>query len=284
MHISALWRHPVKSCQGVAIESAQVDAYGFVGDRLFAIISSDGRMLSQKTLPLLNEIEVDLSPTELVLRARNREDLVVDSATIGRSITVDMHGQMPGECMGDTAADWLSGVLGRACRLVRSSGTFSRQDHPAAAHMFLPRQQRYPDAGPIHIIAQSSLEDLSVRTGVELAPTRFRPNILIDGAPAYAEDSWRRIRVGDVSFTYMAPCERCGVTLLKPQSIERGLEPLRTLRGYRRMATGFTSRIIFGSFFRPLGLGTVRRGDPIEILETGPPLVFERRSDLPPTR
>lgn len=275
MHLSAIWRYPVKSCQGTQLDSATLDAFGIEGDRLFAIIADDGRVLSQKVFPRLNLMGVDLQAHWLRLSFPGNPDLLVDTTGCGTDMIVDMHGEMPGECLGDTAAEWLTSALGRRCRLIRSNVSFSRQVHPAAAHLFLPLQERYPDAGPIHIISQSSLDDLSHRAGTELAPSRFRPNLVVATTNPYTEDLWRQIRIGDIPFACMGPCERCGVTLLKPNSVERGQEPLRTLRGYRTMPAGLAGGIAFGSFFRPLAEGIVRQGDPVEVIEVGEPISFE---------
>jgi uncharacterized protein YcbX len=57
---------------------------------------------------------------------------------------------------------------------------------------------------------------------------RFRPNLVIEGSEAYAEDSWKRIRIGDVEFRVVKPCARCILTTIDPQTGERSAdrEPL----------------------------------------------------------
>ena len=63
---------------------------------------------------------------------------------------------------------------------------------------------------------------------------RFRPNIVVSGAEAFAEDDWKTIRVGDASFRSTKPCARCVITTIDQARGEfDGKEPLRTLATYR---------------------------------------------------
>lgn len=63
--------------------------------------------------------------------------------------------------------------------------------------------------------------------------TRFRPNLVVGGAPAWAEDDWvgRPLRIGDLSFRAAGPCNRCVVTTTDQETGVRTKEPLRTSGG-----------------------------------------------------
>jgi uncharacterized protein YcbX len=93
---------------------------------------------------------------------------------------------------------------------------------------------------------------------------RFRPNFVVDGAPAHAEDGWSRIRVGEVEFEVGKACVRCAFTTVDPELGDRDPagEPLKTLIGYRRGPEGVT----FGRNLIPRSPGTVRLDDPVEVL------------------
>ena len=65
----------------------------------------------------------------------------------------------------------------------------------------------------------------------------------------------------------MGPCERCGVTLVIPESEKRSHEPLLTLRTYRKITNGLAGGIVFGAYFKPMTTGTIALGDEIEVLE-----------------
>ena len=93
---------------------------------------------------------------------------------------------------------------------------------------------------------------------------QFRPNLVVAGAAAHAEDGWKRIRIGTVEFDVAKACVRCIFTTVDPARGERDPdgEPLRTLISYRRSADGVT----FGQTLIPRSYGQVKVGDRVEVL------------------
>ena len=59
---------------------------------------------------------------------------------------------------------------------------------------------------------------------------RFRPNFVVRGCDAYAEDGWGRLQIGDVPFRVAEACPRCAITTTDQETGERGKEPLRRSR------------------------------------------------------
>ena len=94
---------------------------------------------------------------------------------------------------------------------------------------------------------------------------RFRPNLVVGGAPAFAEDGWNGLRVGEVIFRVAKPCSRCSVITVDPATGETGPEPLRTLATYRKREGG----VMFGvNLVAIAGIpGELRAEDRVEILE-----------------
>lgn len=94
---------------------------------------------------------------------------------------------------------------------------------------------------------------------------RFRPNLVIEGSAAFAEDGWKRIRIGTVEFRVVAPCSRCILTTLDPKTGERSAdrEPLMTLAKYRKQEGG----VMFGQNLVPDGPGQLEVGLAVEVLE-----------------
>ena len=90
---------------------------------------------------------------------------------------------------------------------------------------------------------------------------RFRPNLVIDGEAAYAEEGWQRIRIGEVEFELFKPCTRCVMTTVDLQTAEKSpqQEPLRTLAK--------TRKAIFGMNMIALNSGVLRLGDAVNVLE-----------------
>jgi uncharacterized protein YcbX len=95
---------------------------------------------------------------------------------------------------------------------------------------------------------------------------RFRPNIVVSGAPAYAEDGWRQLELGDAALRAAKPCGRCEVTTTDQSTGEvRGPEPLLTLGSYR---TSDEFGVMFGLNMVSLRPGTIRVGDALRAAST----------------
>lgn len=49
--VKALWRHPVKSMQGEAVESAYFDGRGMLGDRAYAVLDIETGIVASAKHP-----------------------------------------------------------------------------------------------------------------------------------------------------------------------------------------------------------------------------------------
>jgi hypothetical protein len=116
------------------------------------------------------------------------------------------------------------------------------------------------------VLSEASLADLNARLDEPLPVNRFRPSFVVDGCDAYAEDTWKRFRVGNVEFRTAGPCSRCTITTTNQLTAERGKEPLRTLAMYRRDAKDPTDVNFGQNLIHETKSGTVRLGDALELL------------------
>jgi hypothetical protein len=143
---------------------------------------------------------------------------------------------------GDAAAAELGAWLGTPCRLVRFDPEHRRlSDHRYTGALDAPNL--FSDGYPLLLASEASLADLNRRIGRELPMSRFRPNIVVAGLPAWAEDALGELRCGELVLRAVKPCTRCSITTIEQASGEPdGEEPLRTLRGFRHDARlgGFT--------------------------------------------
>ena len=97
--------------------------------------------------------------------------------------------------------------------------------------------------------------------------TRFRPNVVVSGVAPWAEDDWRRVRIGDAIFRAVKGCARCVLTTVDPGTAERGKEPIASLAKIRR----WDGATWFGVNLVPDTPGaTIRVGDDIEVLDAVP--------------
>jgi uncharacterized protein len=272
MHVVSLFIYPVKSLRGIAVESAALDALGLVGDRRFLVVDENNRFLTQRVLPRMALVTTALNANGLTLSAKNAGELVVPLRASGdvalRPVTVWKSEGLQAEDCGDEPAAWLGNFLGVKCRLVRIGDAFRRPIVKATAR---PGDVvTFADAYPFMAVSEASLADLNdrlvARGEAALPMDRFRPNFVIAGCSAFAEDTWPRVRIGEVVLRAGGPCARCPITTTDQLTAERGKEPLRTLATYRRAAADPTDVNFGQNFIHETKSGTLRVGDTIEVL------------------
>ncbi|XP_031341189.1 mitochondrial amidoxime-reducing component 1-like isoform X2 [Photinus pyralis] len=88
------------------------------------------------------------------------------------------------------------------------------------------------------LVGESSINDLKDRAPeANIDTLNFRPNILIEGTPPFAEDEWKWVKIGDVVLYFVKWCTRCVLTTVNPTTGIKSEqnEPLKTLRTYRML-------------------------------------------------
>jgi uncharacterized protein YcbX len=179
---------------------------------------------------------------------------------------------------GDAAAHTISAHLGTPVRLVHMPDSSVRSVNPDYGRA--SDRVSFADAFPLLLIAQESLDALNARLAEPIPILRFRPNIVVAGGRAHAEDEWRRIRLGRIECVVVKPCSRCATTTVDPATGVRGKEPLRTLTTYR----SWNQKVWFGQNLIHRQQGEIGVGDPVEVLELGsarPPLVPRLALNVP---
>lgn len=232
--IAALNIYPVKSCRGIALERARITETGFEHDREWLIVRPDGRFVTQREEPRLALIETALSADCLQLRAPDQPVLSVPLQMTGAEVEVTCwRDRCAAFDAGDEVGAWLTAYLGQPRRLVRFDARRQRTSN-AAWTQGIQALNQFSDAFPWLLISQASLEDLNGRLPQALPMNRFRPNIVIDGLPAYGEDQVHEFAADGVRLRCAKACTRCAVTTTNQLTGEReGDEPLRTLKQYR---------------------------------------------------
>jgi uncharacterized protein YcbX len=262
--VSSLHVYPIKSCRGLDLKAVRFDLLGPLYDRRFMVVDESGAFLTQRELPRMALIEPRLGPTALQVSAPGMPQLKVAMTQRGaRRIDIQIFRHTgPAEDAGDHAADWFSSVLQRACRLVRFPEDAVRA--VSKRHTELDARVGFADGYPALLLSEASLTDLNSRMKERMTMDRFRPNIVVRDCEPYAEDGWKRIRIGDLELDVVKPCDRCSITTVDPRSGVAGKEPLATLAEYRTR----DSKVLFGQNCVHHGPGSVRVGDEVEILET----------------
>jgi uncharacterized protein YcbX len=269
IEVASLHTYPIKSCAGIGHKQLELGPRGPVGDRRCMIVDATGRFLTQREVPQLTLLRVHTHehvPDRLTLQAPEMPSLVLSLKGSGERLNVEVwrfHGEAL--CVSPEADAWLSEFLGQPARLVRCAPGMSRMANRDWVEYDAPVS--FADGYPILLISEASLADLNRRI-LSLDPlpmSRFRPNVVVRGCPAFAEDDWQAIKIGDAILDVVKPCDRCGVTTIDPFTAERDKEPLATLATYRRSRSG----VLFGQNCTARVPGSLRAGERVEVLEKG---------------
>lgn len=240
MQISGIYTYPIKSCGAIAHTQIELDKHGPVWDRRWMVVDSDGLFITQRELPALALIQPRFDNGDLAISAPGMPEMCLplerDAGEIWRvQVWRD-------ECAawdeGDTLAEWLGDYLNVDARLVRMADDFLRPVDITYAAENTPVS--FADAFPLLIVTEASLDDLNrrmVERGKPPVPmSRFRPNLVVSGAAAFAEDSWRTVQIGGVTVDVVKPCARCVTTTVDQLTgtIPDVAEPLATLNTFRK--------------------------------------------------
>lgn len=262
--LSRLFIHPVKSMRGMQISHAQALESGLAFDRIFMLTEPDGTFITARQYP-----EMVLFTPALIMGGLQL------SAPDGSSATVLFDDFLPNgeptEVWGshfnalvapDTINQWLSGFFPRPLQL-RWVGP---QMHRRVKH-FEQVPLGFADGFPYLLVNEASLFDLQQRCPAGVRMEQFRPNLVITGADAWAEDGWATVKIGDVLFDLPKPCSRCVFTTISPQRGRKHPtgEPLATLQGFRSAQDG-SGDIDFGINLVARTSGVVRAGDRLEVI------------------
>jgi uncharacterized protein len=268
IEVARLRLYPVKGLRGYDVDVAEVERCGLAGDRRWLVTQPDGTFLTQRQIAGMARIDARLRDGGLTLSADGFGSVPVDmpDATAPTCEVTVWRSTLTARRAMDEAGRWLSDVLGRPCALAYMHDPQSRPVAEAYAHD--GDSVSFADGFPVLLANEASLADLNRRLANPIPMTRFRPNIIVAATDPWAEDCWRRIRIGEAVFRIAKPCDRCIVTTTDQETGERldPSEPLRTLATFRRADAG----VMFGQNLVPQRLGRIAVGDTVEVLEEGP--------------
>jgi MOSC domain-containing protein len=267
--LASIHVYPLKAARAVDLDQSLVEPWGLAGDRRWLLVDDTGRFVSQREEPAMARVVVRAGHRSLTASAPGLPAIRIPApcqeggAELVR-VTV-WSSALLAAAAGPAADLWFSEYLGRPVQLVYLDDPTRRevdQDYGAAGDVV-----SFADGFPLLLTNSGSLDELGrwlTEDGDQPVPmNRFRPNVVVAGAGPWAEDGWRRIRIGEVSFRVVKPCGRCVVTTIDQASAARGRQPLKMLGRRRR----FGQDLVFGQNMIPDASGVIRVGDPVEILE-----------------
>lgn len=259
--------YPIKSTRGISLTHSSVAFAGLIGDRRYMLINNKGQFVTARKDYLLSIIQVEHHGNDKLTLSYQDQQILIDPDTFtGKyEATVIWKTDVQGQVCGEQYDEWFSRILGKDVRLVyfgdkSSRFTSRRPEQPVA----------FADGYPFLIASRASLQALAERCPEEVQMERFRPNIVIDGCDAFAEDTWAKFKIGDVVFETIKPCIRCIFTTLDPETAEKSPqgEPFKTLCQFRQLVIdGKPSGPTFGMNLVALNEGEIKQGDTVEVLE-----------------
>jgi uncharacterized protein len=274
LFISSLNIYPVKSCRGIALDSALLTAAGLAYDREWMVVRADGEFVTQRQLPRLALIETRLTQQALELAAPGMPVLPVALEDDSRSRRPNQirvwRDRVAALDEGEEAAHWLSEYMSTPLRLVRFAPDARRLSNPEFTREF-EGLAKFADGYALLIITSASLADLNQRLAKKSQPAlpmnRFRPNLVLDGDDLgpYDEDRMVWLRGDGIALKPVKPCIRCQITTTDQSTAEVRVEPLLTLATYREHAElggpafGQNAIVVEGAG------RTLRTGDALEI-------------------
>jgi uncharacterized protein len=247
---------PVKSMAIVQLEEAMLDTTGIAGDRAFAVLDRDERLVNGKRLGPLAQIHPEFDPVECTLTLLFPDGGVADG-------TVEL---------GPT---YMSPFRSRPRAVRRVIGPWSdaisdwsgQQLHLVA----LAEPGDGGDRGPTAtLLSTAALGELARAGGVDepLDARRFRMTFGIDGVAPYAEDAWigREVRIGGAVVRVAGNVGRCAVTTQDPDTGYPTFDTLHIL-GHVRGDLETTEPLPFGVWSDVIVPGTVRLGDAVTLVD-----------------
>lgn len=263
MKLSEIWVYPVKSLGGIRLTEAKTEERGLQYDRRWMIIDENDIFITQRDFTKMALVDVELLSDGLRISYRPEPENAVtipykpvSSAPVSVTVWDDV---VEAVTVCEEADAWLSSTLNQNLRLVMMpDDSFRKADSKYAKH---EENVSFADAFPYLVISQASLDDLNSRLAEPVSMIRFRPNFVVTGTEAFAEDQWKNITIGDLNFEVVKPCARCVLTTVNPETAEKGPEPLKTLASYRRV----NNKVMFGQNMVVKDIGTIKEGDQLVV-------------------
>jgi ferredoxin-NADP reductase/uncharacterized protein YcbX len=196
-YLSGIFVYPIKSLDGVSVDSAKVLPSGALADdRRFAIFDGSGHYVNGKRNPRVHKLRSAFDPVSQTLKLAVGED--------DKSNTFHIFSQR------DALEAWLGKFFGFAVSFRENVGAGFPDDTDSP--------------GPT-LISTATLRAISEWFNLPLEQTRarFRTNLEVDGVPPFWEDQLYgqrgvtvRFRIGQIVFDGINPCQRCVVPARDP--------------------------------------------------------------------
>ncbi|MDO7887337.1 MOSC domain-containing protein [Hymenobacter cheonanensis] len=268
--LTGLFIYPVKSLGGISLPAAELTPQGLRHDRRWLIVDERNRFLTQREHAAMALLAVEPAYNGFLLRHRQRPELlplyIPFEAQPDKTLFVSIWDDMVWAWRGTPEADaWLTDALGQPCKLVYMSDMARREVEPDKPELNpAGTLVSFADGYPYLLATEESLAKLNAQLAEPVPMNRFRPNLVVRGAPADAELTWTALQIAGQAFRSVRGCGRCVVTTIDQATAEKhpASEPLRTLATYRKP----DRKVLFGQNVTGPATGRVQVGDAVVVI------------------
>jgi uncharacterized protein YcbX len=244
---------PVKSMALVQLAEARLERTGIPGDRAFAVVDHEMRLVNGKRIGALVGIQPTWDPLAARLTLRFPDGHRVDGEVdLGEATDAVFFGRTrPARRVLGPWAEALSDWAGRELHLVAPMGDGTGIDR-----------------GPsVSLLSTGALGVLSAAEGLDgpVDGRRFRMTLGIAEVEPFEEDAWmgREVRVGGAIVRPVDHVGRCAVTTQDPDTGIPDFPTLRVLQRLRGHISSPDEDLPCGVLAEVVRPGDVRLGDPV---------------------
>ena len=269
MHLSEINVYPIKSLGGISLKSSIVENRGLQFDRRWMLVDERNEFLTQRNFPTMATIRVEIISDGLRVSSADKNLEISFKPNTNETASVKVwSSRCRAQIYESEINEWFSEILNANCKLVLMPEEARRKvNYFYAVHR--DDTVSFADGYPFLLIGENSLSNLNARLETPVPMNRFRPNFVVSGSEAFAEDGWKRIKIGGAIFHVVKPCARCVITTIDQTSGEKqSVEPLKTLATFRIPKRSVKKKILFGQNLIAENAGAVLNvGDEIDAIE-----------------
>jgi uncharacterized protein YcbX len=270
MQISEISIYPIKSLGGISLKDSIVEERGLRFDRRWMLVDEKREFLTQRQFPKMATINVEIMSDGLRVSLGKSEKMISFKPNTNDDAVVKIWSSRCRAKIYETDVnEWFSDVLRTNCKLVLMPAETRRKvNYFYAVHK--EDTVSFADGYPFLLVGEHSLADLNSKLEKPVPMNRFRPNFVVSGSEAFAEDNWKIIKIGGTIFHVIKPCARCVITTIEQETgASGGVEPLKTLASFRIPKRSIKKKILFGQNLIAENVGGILKvGDKLEIIET----------------
>jgi uncharacterized protein YcbX len=227
--VSELYVYPVKSFAASARLSCEATPQGLSADRRWMWVDANGLFLTQRKFPAMCLWEAVFSDDEIIFSNK------LNAQTCNVSFSEMSTFRMNVRVWSDTFS---TDVYTSPALVLLAESLFSEMAYlaylPKEHNRTISHQQNttdaytsFADSFPFMLASESSLAEINKRFSDPVSMRHFRPNIVVSGFEPFAEDTWRRIRIGECEFLLDKLCSRC--SMVNPDTAHWQKDVLTTL-------------------------------------------------------